>query len=131
MDEALTKIQEVSTGVTIHMEGYKMSGSTTHIPRSMQAGPSYIHPDRCPQMEENYYYESSLSTQEDPRQHYGLHRGDGSDSEEDRNVPEDTPPGPPPPGSPGPPPPGPPDPHPPGTPGPPQQGTSGRMRRRA
>jgi len=114
MDEALAKIQEVSTGLTVHMEKYKMSGSTTHAPRSIQAGPSYTHPERRPQLEEYYEYESSLSTQDVARQYYGIRGGNGSESEEeDSHVPEDRqsppgPPGPPPLGPPGPPPLGPP-----------------------
>jgi hypothetical protein len=146
MDEALAKIQEVSTELTIHMEEYKMSGSTTHAPRSEQAGPIYTHSDSHPQVEEYYQDESSLSTQGDARQYSGLRGGTGSEEEEhdDPNVPQDTPPeapGPPPlgpPGSPppgplGPPPrgpPGPPGPPPPGPPGPPPE-PSGRGKRRA
>jgi division protein CdvB (Snf7/Vps24/ESCRT-III family) len=52
IDEALATIQEVSTELTVHMEEYKMSGSTTHAPRSVQAGPSYTHPEKRPQVEE-------------------------------------------------------------------------------
>jgi hypothetical protein len=52
MDEALAKILEVSTGLTVYMEEYKLLWSTTHAPRSEQAGPSYTHPDRWPQVEE-------------------------------------------------------------------------------
>jgi hypothetical protein len=75
MDEALATIQEVSTELTVHMEEYTISGSTTHAPRSVQAGPSYTHPDRRPQVEEYYEYVSSLSTQDDARQHYRLKGG--------------------------------------------------------
>jgi hypothetical protein len=32
MDEALAKIQEVSTGLTVHLEEYKLSESTPHAP---------------------------------------------------------------------------------------------------
>jgi len=46
MDEALAKVQEVSTGLTVHMDEYKMSGSTPPAPASIQAGRSYIHPNR-------------------------------------------------------------------------------------
>jgi paraquat-inducible protein B len=81
MDKALAKIQEVSTGLTVHMEEYKMSGSTTHAPRSEQAGPIYRHSDSHPQVEEYYEYESSLSTQGDARQYYGLRGGTGSEEE--------------------------------------------------
>jgi len=149
MDEALLIIQEVSTGLTVHMEEYKMSGSTPNAPTSVQAGPSYTHPDRRPQVEEYYEYESSLSTQDNARQQYGLRRGDGSDSEEKYpTVPEDNrpplrpdppqpgPSGPPPLGLPGPPPPWPPGPPPPGQPSPgppdlPPPRTAGRRKRRA
>ena len=138
MGEALAKIQEVSTGLTVHMEEYTMSGSTTHAPRSIQAGPSYTHPDRHPQAEDNYEYKSSLSTQDDARPYYGLQGGDGSASEEeDLNVPEDRQPGlsqpgpsgPPLAGPPGPPPPGPLGPPPPDPPGPPPP--SGKRKCRA
>lgn len=44
MDEALFKIQDVSTGLTTHMEAYKVSESTLHEPRSIQLGPSYGQP---------------------------------------------------------------------------------------
>jgi uncharacterized coiled-coil DUF342 family protein len=54
MDDTLAKIQEVSTRLTVHMEEYKMSRSTTHAPRSVQGGPSYTHPDRTPQVEDYY-----------------------------------------------------------------------------
>jgi len=91
MDEALGKIQEVSTGLTVHMEQYKIFESTTHGPGSIQAGPSYPHPDRQPQVENYDDYQSSLSTQEDARQCYGLRGGHGSESEEDDpNVAEDS-----------------------------------------
>jgi len=46
MDETLAKIQEVSTGLTVHLEEYKLSESTPHRPRSVAPGPSYTHPDR-------------------------------------------------------------------------------------
>ena len=82
MDEALAKIHEVSTGFTVHLEEYKMSGNTTHAPRSIQAGPSYTHLNRRPQAEEYYEYESSLSTQDDAIQYYRLTGGNGNESEE-------------------------------------------------
>jgi hypothetical protein len=129
MDETLFKIQEVSTGLTEHMENYKVSESSSHTPRSAIAGPSHTHPDRRFQVETyqyDYEDEESSSTRQDARDRYDLRGGDGSDSEEeDPNIPEDTPPGPPgppppgPPGPPGPPPPGPPGPPPPGPPEPP------------
>jgi hypothetical protein len=127
-DEALAKIREVSTGLTVHMEEYKMSGSTTHAPRSLQAGPRNTHSDRRTQVQEVFKYESSLSTEEDARQPYGLRGGIGSEEEkEDPNVPDDVslgfpplpPPGPPSPGPPGSPPPGQPGPPPPRPPAPP------------
>jgi hypothetical protein len=135
MDVTLAKIQEVSTGLTEHMEGYKFSESTSHRPRSAAAGPSYTHPDQRPQVETyQYYYEDdeSVSTRQDARDRYDLRGGNGSESEEeDPNIPEGQPgpPGPPPPGPPGPPLPEPPGPPPPGPPGPPPP--SGRRRRRA
>jgi hypothetical protein len=46
MDETLAKIQVVSTGLTVHLEEYKLYESTPHRPRSAAAGPSYTHPDR-------------------------------------------------------------------------------------
>jgi hypothetical protein len=46
VDETLAKIQEVSTGLTTPMKEYKISESTLHRPKSMQAGPSYTHPHR-------------------------------------------------------------------------------------
>jgi hypothetical protein len=105
-----------------------MSGSATHAPRSIQGGPTCTHPDTCPQVEEHYMYESSLSTQDDAIQYYGLRGCNRSDSEyEGLNVPEDSqPPGPPPPGRPGTPPPGPPGPPPPRALGPLPPGPSGR-----
>jgi len=128
MDETLAKIQEVSTGLTVHLEEYKLSESTTHRPRStVAAGPSYTHHDRR-QYVERYQYsdDESISTRQDARDTYDLRGGNGSESEDkDRNVPEPGPPSPTPPappGSPGPTPPGPPGPFPP---------PSGRRRRKA
>jgi hypothetical protein len=40
MDSTLEKIQEVSTGLTTHLDQYKLSESTSHKPSSEQAGPS-------------------------------------------------------------------------------------------
>ena len=138
MDETLAKIQEVSTGVTVHLEEYKLPESTTHRPMSAAPGPGYTHPDRrtyvgC------YYEDESVSTRQDASDRYDLRGGHGSESEEeDPNVPESPPPGPlgqPPPGRPGapppgllgPPPPGPPGPPPPGPPGPPPPGPPGPL----
>jgi len=138
MDKTLAKIQDVSTGLTIHMEEYKLSESTTHRPTSIAAaGPSHTHRDRRHYIERYQDYDDeSISTKQDAREMYDLRGGHGSESEEeeDPNVPE--PPGPPPPAPPpeppGPPPlappPGPPGPPPPAPPpGPPE----GRRRRRA
>jgi len=135
MHETLAKIQEVSTGLTTHMEEYKLSQSTTHRPTSVAAaGPSYTHPDRRRYIYQDYDDES-ISTRQDARDMYDLRGGHGSESEEeeeDPNVPE-PPPGPPgptppvpPPGPPGPPPPAPP----PGSPGPPPPAPPEERRRR-
>jgi hypothetical protein len=70
LDKALAKIQEVSTGLTVYYEDYKMSGRTTHTPRSVRVRPSYTHQDQRPQVAEYYYYPSSTRTQEDARQPY-------------------------------------------------------------
>lgn len=88
MDEALAKIQAVSTGLTVHLEDYLMSGSTTKEPRSVQAAPSYPDPGRKARNDGNSDYESSLTTQDDTRQRFGLQEGNGSDDEEEHpNVP--------------------------------------------
>jgi len=121
MDETLAKIQEVSTGLTTHMETYKISESTSHRPTSVQARPSFTHPDRRSRIEdiegsESYY---TQDTREEAEERYGFLRGgnghdDGDGSgDDDPNLPSG-PSGPPPPGPPGPSPPGPPDPEPPG-----------------
>jgi hypothetical protein len=139
MDETLAKIEEVSTGLMVHLEEYKLLESTTHRPRSVAAGPSYTHPDRRHYVEQ-YSEDESISTKQDARERYNLRGGYGSESEEeDPNIPDPSPPppgppGPPPPGLPGPPPPGPPGPPPPGPPGPPSLEPpvlSGRRRRKA
>jgi sulfur transfer complex TusBCD TusB component (DsrH family) len=71
MDETLAKIQEVSTGLTVHMEQYKLSESTPHRPTSVAAGPSYTNPDRTTSID--YYYEDeSRSTRQDARDRYDL-----------------------------------------------------------
>jgi hypothetical protein len=66
MDKALAIVQEVSIGLTAYLEEYKMSGSTTHASRSVQVGPTYTHPSREPQIEEeDEYFESEMGTQND------------------------------------------------------------------
>jgi hypothetical protein len=40
IDDAFQMIQEVSTGLTMHMDQYKISESASPRPRSVQAGPS-------------------------------------------------------------------------------------------
>lgn len=42
MDETLQEIQQVSTGLTTHMEAYKVTESTTHIPRSLKLPAGYV-----------------------------------------------------------------------------------------
>jgi len=115
MDETLAKITEVSTGLTTHMEEYKISESTLHRPRSPQAGPSFTHPDRRSRIHdedlESYY---TQDTREEATERYGFLRGgngddDGDDDgdDEDPDIPLQPPPRqqPPPPQPPGPPPP--------------------------
>jgi len=112
MDETLQKIQEVSTGLTMHMETYKISESTSHRPRSEQAGPSGVRgaADFTGFVDEEEYDSSSVDTREDAERYYrSLRGGEGSDGgSQDANVPGPNPPAPPgPPEPPGPPPPGP------------------------
>jgi hypothetical protein len=134
MDETLQKIQEVSTGLTTHMDTYKLSESTPHKPASVQAGPSHTHPDRRYMFRgpSERYYESSADTREDSEQFYqSLRGGEGSDSAE---VPEGSHAPPPGPNPPAPPQPGtnPPAPPPPGPnpPAPPPPGSDNRRKRR-
>jgi len=122
MDETLQKIQEVSTGLTMHMETYKISESTSHRPRSEQAGPSGTQGvTEFPRFVDDEEYESSsVDTREDAERYYrSLRGGDGSEeNSQDADVPEQpgAPPGAPgpnppvPPGAPGPNPPAPPRP---------------------
>jgi len=122
MDVTLDKIQEISTGLTTHMENYKFSESTSHRPRSVQPGPSGTQAGLTRFVEEEYE-SSSVETREDAERYYRNLRG-GEGSEENADLSEHNP-GPPnplgplnPPGAPGPNPPGPPGPNPPGPPGP-------------
>jgi len=111
MDETLQKIQEVSTGLTMHMETYKISESTSHRPRSEQAGPSgtqaSTHFTRFIDNED--YESSSVDTREDAENYYRTLRGGEGSNEGSQvaDVPEQPPPGPNPPAPPDPPPPGP------------------------
>jgi hypothetical protein len=104
MDETLAKFQEVSTGLTVHLDESKLSESTPHRPRSVAAGPSFTHPDRRQYTDQYYYEDESISTRQNARDRYDLRGSAGSNDEEsdDPNVPEDTPlpPGTPPPGPP-------------------------------
>jgi hypothetical protein len=66
MDNILSKIEEVSTRLTEHLEKYNRSGSSTHAPRSVQVGPRDTHPSRRPQIEEEREYKKSeINTQVD------------------------------------------------------------------
>lgn len=102
------------------MEGYTLQESPSHIPRSVQAGPSYTHPRRRRFVEDSDSFVTTQGTQQDAEDRYGsLSGGAGSkngDDGESNGVPES----PRPPNSAGPPnPPGPPNPSgPPGPPGP-------------
>jgi hypothetical protein len=112
MDETLQKIQEVSTGLTMHMETYKLSDSTSHRPRSEQAGPSgtQVTTEFTRFVDDEEYESSSVDTREDAERYYrSLRGGNGSNADsENANIPEQAPQGPPaPPGLPAPPPPGP------------------------
>jgi len=127
MDETLHKIQEVSTGLTMHMETYKISESTSHRPTSVHAGPSRTRgaAEFTGFVDEEEYDASSIDTREDAEQYYRSLRG-GEGSEGDADVPELQP---------GPNPPAPPEPSPPPGPGPPEPpgpppGPEGRRRKR-
>jgi len=122
MDEALQKIKEISTGLTTHMENYKLSESTSHRPRSAQQGPSGLQSGLTRFVDDGEYESTSVDTREDADQYYRFQRGgEGSDiGSQDANVSDhNNPPAPgpsPPPGPlgpPGPTPPGPPGPNPP------------------
>jgi len=126
MDETLQKIQEVSTGLTTHMETYKISESTSHKPRSVQDGTSGVQrvEEVMGFVDDTEYDSSSLDTREDAERYYrSLRGGEGS---ENADVPEQ----PNPPAPPGPNPPAPPGPNPPAPPGPPPPEPEGRRRRR-
>jgi hypothetical protein len=113
MDETLQKIQEVSTGLTMHMESYKLSDSTSHRPRSVQAGPSGTQGTTGFLEEDEDYDSSSVDTREDAERYYRtLRGGNGSnDGSQSADMPEgQNPPAPPGPNSPAPPGPGPPAP---------------------
>jgi len=76
MDETLSKIQEISTGLTTHMEEYKISESMSHRPRLVQAGLSFTHPDRRSRIREDNsdsYY--TQDTREEATERYGFLRG--------------------------------------------------------
>jgi len=124
MDDTLLKIQEVSTGLTTHMDTYIVSESTPHILSSIglpsgyaasgygAGGPSNIHPSRRQRVPRFSISDSSIQdTQEDAEYRYLFSRGGNSDDYGDNGqldeVPEDAPPpGPtvPPPGTSAPPP---------------------------
>jgi hypothetical protein len=134
MDETLNKIQEVSTGLTMHMETVKLSESASHRPRSVQAGSSSIQAttEFTSFVDEEEYESSSVDTREDAERYYrSLRGGEGSDrGSQDAEIPEQPPAPPGPPGPNPPAPPGPPGPNPPEPPGPPPPGPEGRRRKR-
>jgi hypothetical protein len=123
MDETLQKIQEVSTGLTMHMETYKISESTSHRPRSVQAGPSgtQVTTEFTRFVDDEEYESSSVGTREDVERYYrSLRGGDGSDmGSQNAEVPEQPNPAA-----------GPPGPNPPAPPGPTPPGPEGRRRKR-
>jgi hypothetical protein len=129
MDETLRKIQEVSTGLTTHMETYKLSESTSHRPRSEQAGPSgtQVSTEFTRFVDDDEYDSSSVDTREDAERYYrSLRGGAGSNGgSQDPEVPE---PGPNPP-APGANPPAPPGPGP-NPPAPPPPGPEGERRKK-
>jgi len=69
MDEALQKIQEISTGLTTHMENYKLSESTSHRPRSAQPGPSGVQSGLTRFVDDEEYESTSVDTREDADQY--------------------------------------------------------------
>jgi len=113
MEETLEKIQEISTGLTMHMETYKISESTSHRPRSEQAGPSGTQgtTEFTRFVDDEEYGSSSVDTREDAERYYrSLRGGDGSEeASQNADIPEQPPA---PPGAPGPNPPAPPGPAP-------------------
>jgi hypothetical protein len=122
MDETLQKIQEVSTGLTMHMETYKLSESSPHRPRSVLAGPSGTQ-ELGRYVPEEDYESSSIDTREDAERYYRSLRGGAGENDGSQNaeVPEQQ-------GQSGPNPPAPPEP--PGPPGPNPPAPEGRRRRR-
>ena len=126
MDETLQKIQEVSTGLTMHMETYKLSESASHKPRSVQGQASGTQGNTEFMrlvVEDEDYESSSVDTREDADRYYRTLRGGAGsgNGSENADVPEfQNPPGPNPPG------PNPPAPPPPEAPLAPE----GRRRRR-
>ena len=114
MDETLLKVQEVSTGLTTHMETYKLSESTSHKPTSVQAGTSRVQGSVgfTGFVRDEDYDSSSVDTREDAERYYRSLRG-GLGSDEDPDLPDQQPAPPNPPAPPGPPePPRPPPPEP-------------------
>jgi hypothetical protein len=101
MDDTLQKIQEVSTGLTTHMETYKLSESTSHRPRSQQAGPSGAQETSqfARFVDDEEYETSSMDTREDAERYYrSLRGGNGSEAgSQNADIPEQppAPPGPP------------------------------------
>jgi len=109
MDKQLAIFQEVNTGLTTHLEEYKISESAPHKPESVQAGPSNKHPDRQTWFRDDDS-ESWVTqdTREEAAERYGFLSGgngndDGSDNPEVPKEPSGPPGGPP--GPPGPTPP--------------------------
>lgn len=112
MDKTLGKIQEVSTGLTTHMETYTISEIMSHIRRLVQAGPSHVHSSCFSRIEPEGCFISTQDRQVEAGYRYGNLRcgncsSGGSDGSESPDVPDR------PPGSPNPPrlpnPPGPPN----------------------
>jgi len=125
MDETLQKIQEVSTGLTTHMETYKISEESSHRPRSVPVEASGVQrtTEFTGFVDDTEYDTSSVDTREDAERYYrSLRGGNGSDANiQDADI--ENPPGPNPPAPPGPNPPEPPGP-------PPPPGPEGRRRKR-
>jgi len=92
IDETLSKIEEVSMGITIQMGQYKVSECASHSPNSVQAGPSYTNPSERPNIDEEENGEESYTTAEDIEHEasycYGLLRGGAGsqNSTEDGNI---------------------------------------------
>jgi hypothetical protein len=92
MDEELQNIQEVSSGLIMHMEQYTISECISHRPRLVLAGPSRTQglARFTMYVDEDGYKPSSVNTQEDAGQYYrSLRGGLGSvDGSQDPEVPE-------------------------------------------